>query len=562
MPRKALPTVAALAAGVLAGAVWLSISRPAIEPAAVSADPQRATDFAESPEDPGVEIAEDRSENLAVPETSPEDHPTPSALRSQPDEDPRVLLFGLVTDAEGHPISSSQELYVAVTDDRGTNAAAKVEDGCYSVAGLAPGDWTLACRKPGFRDFERNLSLDRSETLRREDFVVERAWNIAIQVRTSEGKQWFTPRETSRAQRLGLSAVVTKDSPGERLPPTELTHFVDFGVGRYMSRFDMSGSPAAAELPQDAIGRLAVNVPPPVHVSLVARDFVIETKRVDSPVESLTFTVDPERLLAMLADLVISVVDASTNQPIEGAAAILRTVQSSVSGPRSGPDGLIRFEQRAPGSFSVWILAPGYARETKPFDLEPGEKKQDTIRLSRPNVIAGRVVDAGGQPIESEARLHPYFEGDPDATLAHDLELTVRTDAQGGFAATTFPPGRYLLIFGAEYRNPPAANEPEWTRAPLVVDTTTGPVENLEIVLVRGAELALKPKSKEVVGMKFRISTGDGIPYRQSTFYDANARKLRIAPGAYSLTLIREGDEIRSIPFRLGSDGTTIDIDP
>ena len=81
-------------------------------------------------------------------------------------------------------------------------------------------------------------------------------------------------------------------------------------------------------------------------------------------------------------------------------------------------------------------------------------------------------------------------------------------------------------------------------------------------MLVRGAELTLKPTSKEVVGISFLISTVDGLPYRQSSFYDASPRTLRIAPGAYELVLSRESTEIRRARIRVDAGGSSLDIAP
>jgi hypothetical protein len=477
------------------------------------------------------------------------------------DDDAPLVLFGLVTDVLGHPMPSDANLSVGLMDSRGTRAGSKIENGSYSFAGLEPGEWTLYSRSPGYRDFDRRVVLDRSEPLHREDFVFERAWNITVQVRPPEGGDGFDQLGGSSFPILQLGAIATKESPGQRLEPSELERFVDYGVGRFFGRFDMPDS--ASELPDDAIGRLVVGDSPPIHVSLVARQFVIETKRIDSSVDSVIFTVAPERLAAILCELAVSVVDAASGRAVEGARAMLRTAQSSKMGTQSGSDGLIRFERLAPGRYSVTILASGYARETRLFDLEPGRRSEpETIALTVPSAIRGRIVDADGHPVQAQPSLRPYFEGDPVRSLAHTLGTTLRADADGRFAADSYPPGRYLLIFGSEYRHPPASNEPEWTLAPYLVDTTSGAREDLEIVLVRGAELTLKPTSKDLVGAKFLISTSGGLPYRQSQFYDASPRTLRIAPGDYELALSRESTEIRRIPIRVDTGGSSVDVSP
>jgi hypothetical protein len=319
----------------------------------------------------------------------------------------------------------------------------------------------------------------------------------------------------------------------------------------------------SSEIPKDAIGYLMVMEPSPVYVSLVVRQFVIETKRIESPIQSLTFTVSPDRLLSLMSSLVLRVVAGPTGEPIEGVEIQLSNGQMMRMGPKSGKDGIVRFDHQAPGQYSIWARVPGYAMAIRFVDLEPGrETDLGNFSLSSPNAISGRVLDSEGRPVAAQPSLNPYYENDPVRSLAYTLSLRLRTDSEGHFSAAGCAPGRYLLSFGEEYRNPPAPNEPEWTIAPVLIDTRAGPAESLELVVVRGVELKLKPTSREVVGVVFRIMTTDGLPYRRGSFYDTNPRTLRIAPGSYDLVLSRDSKEIRRVPIRVGADGATEDIAP
>jgi hypothetical protein len=566
MSRRALAVVAALAVGILAGVAWIVFAEPVRRvpepgtPIAALPSSFRSESIETAPPEPASTLVE----RDVVQASAPRVEVTSATIAPQRKEDARVVLFGMVTDASGHATLENQDLYVGVMNDAGKRASSKIEAGHYSIAGLEPGDWQLSLRKPGFRDFERHVTLSKSEAVHREDFVLERSWNIAILVQTPEGKNVLEPPgEADCFPLLWLCAVATKDSPGERLPATELMHFVDYGVGRFMQRVGMPDS-MFTEIPQDAIGYLMVLEPPPIHVSLVIRQFVIETKRIDSPVQSLTFKVSIEQLMSLTSSLVLRVVDGGTGQPIEGASIELFGPQSGMMfGPKSGPDGLVRFCRQVPGQYSVRASVPGHAMETRLVDLAPGrETDLGDFSLSSPNAISGRITDSEGHPVAAQPSLHPYYENDPVPAFANAQSVRFKVDGDGRFSVAGCAPGRYLLLFGAELRNPPAQNEPEWTIAPVLIDTRSGPAEHLEIVLARGAELTMKPTSKDVVGMGFRIMTTDGLPYRQGSFYETSPRTLRIAPGSYDLVLIRDSKEIRRVPIHLSAQGTTEEIAP
>src|SRR6186713_3368056 len=129
------------------------------------------------------------------------------------------------------------------------------------------------------------------------------------------------------------------------------------------------------------------------------------------------------------------VVDAATGRPIADATVTINMPQQGRGGgpagrgdiaeqmaalmsgggrgapgpPRllTGGDGRFMFHSLAPGNYSFSATAPGYLAgnsnallpSARPIEIGNGERVGDLkIRLTRPAVIAGTVVDEGGEP--------------------------------------------------------------------------------------------------------------------------------------------------------------------
>jgi hypothetical protein len=552
-------------AGVIAGATWIGLADPAFRVGAVDRIPDRAFSRVESPSLEPPNHGSEAEVSTREPVASKEGSPVLSEvdLERATETDPRIVLFGSATDPGGRPLSFGGSLSLALTDDRGERTVSKIEEGRYSIAGLRPGEWRLSVRTPGIIDLDRRVVLAASERMHREDIVLERAWSIAVLLKTQEGKGLYDGGEFRGTLRNArFSAIATTEPPGERLPTTDLTHFVDYGVGRFFENTGLEDGTSPG-LPREAIGRLIVLGHAPIHVSLVLRQFVLETKPVDSTIDSLTFELSLERLRSIASSFVLRVVDGQTDQPIEGATVMVTTSQSGGFGPRSGSDGVVRCSGYVPGRYSLRTSAKGFAVDLRVIDLEPGrETDVGTIQLSSPSVLAGRIVDPDGHGIQAQPSLVPYLEGAPEKSLMRSLSGGLHVEEDGRFRQEGLATGRYLLLFGAEFRHPPAQNEPEWTCAPLLIDTKSVPVENLEVVLRRGAELVMKPIAPSVVGTEFLILTLEGLPYRRGRFYESSPTLLRIAPGTYELVLTRDGAELRRMHIDVPETGTTIEIAP
>jgi RNA polymerase sigma factor (sigma-70 family) len=145
--------------------------------------------------------------------------------------------------------------------------------------------------------------------------------------------------------------------------------------------------------------------------------------------------------------LLVTVLDAETSQPIQGAALVAR-----VNGPKmpefqnpfiTRPDGTARLPipENVPGElrvngFSIDVDAPGYATRIISWTSSTGMvlnivADQHTVRLSRGVTLAGVAVDDAGKPLAGVrfGAIGNNFDGDP-ATEGQDAQgRLVRTPA-------------------------------------------------------------------------------------------------------------------------------------
>ncbi|HEX2140917.1 MAG TPA: carboxypeptidase regulatory-like domain-containing protein, partial [Candidatus Limnocylindria bacterium] len=142
----------------------------------------------------------------------------------------------------------------------------------------------------------------------------------------------------------------------------------------------------------------------------------------------LPFQPTPEPTPVQPREVAVLAVDRGSDAPVPGA-------EVSVDGETSvtGQDGSA-VVTALPGD-RVEITAPGYdpGSETVP---DEGGLEVDL----RPNVVAGTVTDAAGEPVEG---VRVFVDGS---------ELYVRTDADGAYALPGVPESGTLIYKRAGYR--------------------------------------------------------------------------------------------------------------
>ncbi len=469
-----------------------------------------------------------------------------------------IVLRGSVTDRDGAGIGVPRAR-VTVTDASGRTQFAPIGKGAYRIGGLEPGPFDLGCDVFGFRHAIRTISLRSAETEHREDFVLESVWTIAIRLVTPEGRN-LLDRNLRAELPVGfiVGVVATVDPPEERLVPRSFKWRLAHRGSRYEPRASQNekvpGDPS-----KECSGRLEIFSEPPVHVSAEVRDYIVATKRVDAHVDHLTLEIPIERLCGLTCSLSCRLVDAETRGPISGAKAGLFGAGGGTQWFEADESGALLKEKLLPGAYTLTFQPPGYAYEIRQVDLAPGrENDLGTIALERGVTLQGRFVDPEGRPLNAEGSLFPYSEEHALEAMNTHVQLGIEGDEDGRFEGA-FAKRKYLLLVNRFLHA--GAGQPDWRARPITVDLTRGPIFNLVIPLRPGVDLFLHPLSMEAMDLYYSVVSPDGLPCVRGGFPQVGDTRDRIAPGSYRLLLDRDGSIVREIPFTLGEQPMTLDID-
>jgi len=461
---------------------------------------------------------------------------------------------GVVTDSNGKS-AAAQEDVVSLTSASGEHQSTGIEDGRYAFSGLKPGQYVLGCSIRGFEDAERRITLRTEEPMHREDFILSRAWMITVRILTPEGEDLRTRlHEDALAPLLQLSILSTVGPPGDTMSPA-------FSLDR--SGEGVSRSKTWWRADEERDDRIQVLTDPPIYISIVVRDHLLATQRVEDRVEEVTFTIELQRLRDLLAGFTARLVDGETGEPATSAGVVLFTSQSTESAVHPDSQGIVRYADRVPGLYEVHVHMIGRAPETRTVDLQPGRVSDlGTITLRRGVPIRGRCIDEEGHPTKVAVTLLPLAEGAFAEGRSVNFSYAVNVDERGLFSITNVPAGRYLIQIPCPPASMLGKAELGWTAEPIPIDTRDGPVEHLVIVVHRPVALLLRPTSPEVAGIRYDVITTDGYSYCAGEFVGSGPERLDLAPGNYTLRLLRTHETIRDIQFVVGSSPSAIEVFP
>lgn len=268
----------------------------------------------------------------------------------------------------------------------------------------------------------------------------------------------------------------------------------------------------------------------------------------------------------------VYLVDDQTGQPVEKAFGVFvsllrmsetgsvpveeRHIQFSKSAERLG-GGVYYVENLEYGRYVVWVRAEGYALALSPVDISSPGPRREVVRLERPGLVRGIVVDGEGNPI-------PRAEIGLSYTDEEFLTLQSQIPTFGGIpgSATTNEFGEYLI---SDYVRPGwsfavEVNHKEYlpvlSGEALVAE---GQVATLNVVLtergksvegrvvddqgqpVGGANVLLQSLEKRPDNVTLELSSGRRIPFNDQLF-SVVANKLWM--------------RYRHMTTRSGADGT------
>ena len=464
----------------------------------------------------------------AAPET---DAPGPAAA------DAPIVLRGTVRGADGAAVARAVVRAVGALEERDTRTG---DDGGYELRGLTPGVWALSCDPTGYVPQRRRIALEASRPEPREDFLLARTTVVAVRFLGPNGLPVeHDPAFESQRFVTDLRVVATREPPDE---PADLRE----AASRYESK--LLRSPEDAQRLDLPSGLLTIDEPLPLHVSLALAEEVLETRRLDAPIDELSFRLEPADVRRRLAGFVVRIVDAATGEVPPKPQAMLRP--SNTTAFRADGRGVVRVDGIHPGVYSLRLFAPDKAHATLDFELAAGEQRDlGTVALGERVAIEGQLVDPDGQPCSGWMRLHDARRPVPaDATSATASAI----GGDGRFRSSVSHDVAILELGSGPDPGPPRGSgrsnrhdrgTPLLARA-RTYEKAQGPWLAEVVALERASEVRLVPQGELPRDTRYQVLLGPDGPALRRGRLELLPELVYLLPGEYRLEVLDRRGEV------------------
>lgn len=496
----------------------------AVAPAAAASSPSGAGQELAPPED----LARTQTQPRA-PAASPAEEQGPPAPPGMPA--PPCRLHGRVLPAPGRT-EFVGEMAVGATDALGKSLRSFCgADGSYEFADLAPGRYWLRARSP--ENGDANTVVDVSGDTEH-DIQLSAPRVIEVRVVDELGKPVSV---------LGLLAVATADAPGDWIDDVRGGLQNPFGLGR----FDR-GQRLVAESPTEVLGRLFLDRDPPLHVSLLRYQRVLETRRVERGTEVVEFVLRTDDPRTLDGALRLRALDGATKEPIQKVSV---TLDGPASRMGAGRAGVCEFPGLMPGTYRLQLMSRDRATLRREVRVPPGETVDlGDVALDAGYWVSGRILDETGKgdvfslrfdPCEADGRTGPVFSS----------IYTISTKSDGTFRVTGLAPGFHRLeVMG----------DGDLAECVDVFDVRAGPVENVSLTVTAGVPFVVDPDGKHGPGARFAVLDEKGVRVVSRLVDQPEPIRVRLAPGRYTVEFksSREDPEPRTTAFEIVRDPVVV----
>ncbi|MFN0205973.1 MAG: carboxypeptidase-like regulatory domain-containing protein [Planctomycetota bacterium] len=507
--------------------------------------------------------AETASRTAATAEKVPASANTKNQGRSSSE------IFGIVTDAAGAPINDAQIfLYqdsALIVNSQTTSDA----QGKYKIASPPLGEVRIYCIKERFCEQRKPLTIEKTGGAVRCDFVLQSTSLIKVFVKL---KNAAAPDADPQLIEQLLhnwnvtSVIATRERPPATIPIAMHSYMnPSFGIGNYY----FSGSPEAVELvyangqPDASFhGVLEVKSQLPIFVSIIISGRVVETRFIDTSVESLEFYLHPDDLRATLGSIEFTIIDKDTQAPITSADVIVSQFRRGPRGVRPDANGKVNIQNLAQGAWNIelWsrqVYGVGYPDRFFYVNVAPKKVTQlGIIELGRTTTIRGTIVDPQGYARGGIYGLHAIDPRSINWVLSEG-RMSVAVDIRGNFECKNILGGMYVITLG-DYRLDHSRNV---SRQSWFIDTNHNSGANLKLEVRPGRPVRIIYDFDEVTQYVAILKDSNGACLFDREIAHEGAIGMDLAAGNYQLFLYTNFDTFKKIDFTVKNEPVTIRID-
>lgn len=423
-----------------------------------------------------------------------------------------IVLQGRLHHPEGAPFEGV-EVHLDGASAAIASATANVDsDGAFAFSGLAAGRWRLRVREvEGCEPLMQWIDVAPAPGVQCVDLALRSSILLTIRLVTSEGGRLLDTMDPERRFKFSRGlAFRTSASPLPReLAPNPWASSRSRD-GRYFwmadGSTDLGREPSRLKVPAGCDGLLPVRALP-CHVGVYFKHVLLHSVAVESAEVPLSLTVDPEEVDELRATVTARLVDAESGTPLQGGPCDLSDRQGGSRGVRPDREGVVHFENVAPGLLYLHLMPGRHATLSRFVRVDPGaELDLGEIRVPRAVPIAGRVVDEAGRPVERVTVQWFLLDAlTPDQPI--DSMEVQGSDKDGNFTLHWAAKARILLC-GRNY-------DPTDRRViePQVVDASNGVPESLTLVARSATPLRIELGDTFGEPVTVRIERGDGLPF-------------------------------------------------
>jgi hypothetical protein len=442
-----------------------------------------------------------------------------------------IVLYGYVRAAEGMS-PPTEPAYVAVVDSQGNRVQGTASDeGAYSLSGLRPGHYRLTAVARPSAEAEDVVDLSLDETPTRHDITLSEKPSLLVKLVDHDGKP--------ATLNAWLGAAATREPLGDWIDETPNQD--PFGVGRFLNN-GLTGAAMAV----GCLGRIDLEIAPPVFVSLLHNQRVLATQHVEAGQREVVFVVDSDSPLLKTATVRARFVDQA-GQEVPKLWATLNGGSSSRTAKSDA--GALVWSALQPGWYRVVVYAKGVEQPDIECRVEPGEDKDlGTVTLAPEQWISGAVIEPQkeSEHFDLSCDIYDWVAAANVSPYRYKSRSSFRTQTDGTFRIGGRMRGQYLLKYDSR-----DSSYGIWAR---IVDTRAGPVENVRVELVPGVPVLVHPSGKEWHGVMYKISDEAGVPYLESQLWGPDPRRISLAPGRYQVEVRVRDSETTRKTLAVGAD--------